>query len=217
MAKIDNSRKPVAASAALSSPSLSPIPSPAPTPADPPAAEVPESLDKVRDILFGGQMRAVEGRLHALQERLLNEQAQMRADLGRQLAAIEAEARRERQVLAEQLAAERSKRGEELKALGAELGDALRGLERRHVKLEEMSGEADAELRDSVLEQGRAVSAQIERLSQRITAELHREVAGLRHDKADVSALADVFSGMAGRLNSLIGNGSAPAGDGFRS
>jgi protein phosphatase len=33
----------------------------APTPADLPLAEPPESLDKVRDILFGGQMRAVDG------------------------------------------------------------------------------------------------------------------------------------------------------------
>ena len=30
-----------------------------PMPADLPPAEPPESLDKVRDILFGGQMRAV--------------------------------------------------------------------------------------------------------------------------------------------------------------
>ena len=54
----------------------------APTPADLPLAEPPESLDKVRDILFGGQMRAVDGRLQALEEHLLHEQTQLRADLG---------------------------------------------------------------------------------------------------------------------------------------
>ena len=88
--------------------------SPASIPADLRSAEPPESLDKVRDILFGGQMRAVDGRLQALEERLLHEQAQMRADLGKQIAGIEAEARRELQALAEQLGAERAKRGEEL-------------------------------------------------------------------------------------------------------
>jgi DNA anti-recombination protein RmuC len=198
----------------------------APTPADLPAApmsadlhlaEPPESLDKVRDILFGGQMRAVEGRLQALEERLLQEQAQLRADLGKQLAGVEAEARRELQSLAEQLAADRVKRGEELKVLGAELRDALRNLEKRHVKLEEMGGAADAELRDSILEQSRAVSAQIERLSQRVAADLSREVAGLRHDKADVSALVGIFSDMAGRLGSAIGNGPAATRDSARS
>jgi hypothetical protein len=191
--------------------------SPASAPADLRSPEPPESLDKVRDILFGGQMRAVDGRLQALEERLLHEQAQMRADLGKQIAGIEAEARRELQALAEQLGTERAKRGEELKALGADLREGLRSLEKRHVKLEELGGAADAELRDSVLEQSRAVNAQIDRLSQRITADLSREVAGLRHDKTDVSALVDVFSDMSRRLNGLLGNGPAPSGDGARS
>ena len=181
-------------------------------PADLPPVEPPESLDKVRDILFGGQMRAVEGRLQALEERLMHEQAQLRGDLDRQLAALEEETRRELQALGEQLAADRAKRAEELKALGGELREALRGLEKRHVRLEEMGGAADAELRDSILEQSRAVSAQIERLSQRVTADLGREVAGLRHDKADVAALAGLFSDMSNRLGSSLGNGAASAG-----
>ena len=189
----------------------------APTPADLPPAEPPESLDKVRDILFGGQMRAVEGRLQALEERLLQEQAQMRADLGKQIAGVEAESRRELKALAELLAADRAKRSEELKALGADLRDGLRNLEKRHVKLEEMGGAADAELRDSILEQSRAVSAQIERLSQRVAADLNREVAGLRHDKADVSALVGIFSDMAGRLGNSIGSAPAAARDSARS
>jgi hypothetical protein len=189
-------------------------------PADliPPApAEPPESLDKVRDILFGGQMRAVEGRLQALEERLLHEQAQLRADLGKQIAGVEAEARRELQMLGEQLASDRVKRAEELKALGAELRDALRGLEKRHVKLEELTGAADAELRDSILEQSRAVSAQIERLSQRVSADLSREVTGLRHDKADLATLSGLFSDMAGRLGSALGNGPVAPRDAPRS
>jgi hypothetical protein len=189
----------------------------APTPSDLPVYEPPpESLDKVRDILFGGQMRAVEGRLQALEERLLYEQTQLRTDLGKQIAAVEADARRELQVLAEQMAADRAKRAEELRVLGTELRDGLRGLEKRHVKLEELGGAADAELRDSILEQSRVVSAQIERLSQRLSSDLNREVAGLRHDKTDVSALVGIFSDMAGRLSSVIGNGATSA-DGARS
>jgi hypothetical protein len=80
-----------------------------------------------------------------------------------------------------------------------------------------MGGAADAELRDSILEQSRAVSAQIERLSQRVAADLGREVAGLRHDKADLAALSTLFSDMAGRLHNSLGNGAAAARDGARS
>ena len=183
-------------------PKLAP-PTAAARPADlPPAPNdaAPESLDKVRDILFGGQMRAVESRLQGLEERIMREQAAMRTDFNKQLADLDANAKRDAQTLNDRLGAERTKRTEELKALSAEIKEVLRSLEKRHVKLEELSGLADAEIRDQILQQSRAISAEIERLSQRVTADLNREVASLRNDKTDVFALVSVFSDMATRI-----------------
>jgi hypothetical protein len=176
---------------------------PAPTarPADlPPNDAAPESLDKVRDILFGGQMRAVESRLQGLEERIMREQSAMRTDFAKQLADLDASAKRDSQTLGERLAAERTKRTEELKTLSAEIKEILRSLEKRHVKLEELTGLADAEIRDQILQQSRAITAEIERLSQRVTTDLNREVASLRNDKTDVSAIVSVFNDMATRL-----------------
>ena len=176
-------------------------PPPPARPADlPPNDSAPESLDKVRDILFGGQMRAVEARLQGLEERIMREQGAIRSDFSKQLADVDASAKRDAQTLTERLAAERTKRTEELKALSSELKEILRSLEKRHVKLEELTGIADAEIRDHILQQSRATSVEIERLSQRITADLNREVTSLRTDKADVSALVGVFADMATRL-----------------
>ena len=163
-------------------------------------AAAPESLDKVRDILFGGQMRAVESRLQGLEERLMREQSSMRTDFNKQLADIDASAKRDAQTLNERLVAERTKRTEELKTLSSELREILKSLEKRHVKLEELSGMADAEIRDTMLQQSRAITAEIERLSQRVSADLNREVTALRTDKTDVSAIVSVFSEMATRL-----------------
>ena len=160
----------------------------------------PESLDKVRDILFGGQMRAVESRLQGLEERIMREQSSMRSDFNKQLADLDASAKRDAQTLNERLVAERTKRTEELKTLSSELREILKSLEKRHVKLEELSGMADAEIRDTMLQQSRAITAEIERLSQRVTADLNREVTALRTDKTDVSAIVSVFSDMATRL-----------------
>jgi hypothetical protein len=186
-----------------------PPPPAAPTPAHvqasrpadlPPNDSAPESLDKVRDILFGGQMRAVESRLQGLEERLMREQASMRADFANQLAELDASAKHEAEVLGERIVAERTKRTDELKALSAELKETLRALEKRHVKLEELSGMADAEIRDQIMQQSRAITAEIERLSQRVSSDLNREVTALRTDKTDVSAIVSVFSEMATRL-----------------
>ena len=187
----DNGRK-------LSPPA--PASRPADLPAAPPNEAAPESLDKVRDILFGGQMRAVESRLQGLEERIMREQAAMRSDFNKRLADVDTTAKRDIQTLNDRLTAERTKRAEDLKTVSAELKEVLRSLEKRHVKLEELSGLADAEIRDHILQQSRAISAEIERLSQRVSADLAREVASLRNDKTDVSALVGVFSDMATRL-----------------
>jgi len=154
----------------------------------------------VRDILFGGQMRAVESRLQGLEERIMREQDAMRSDFNKRLADVDTTAKRDIQTLNDRLTTERTKRAEDLKTLSAELKEVLRSLEKRHVKLEELSGLADAEIRDHILQQSRAISAEIERLSQRVSADLAREVASLRNDKTDVSALVGVFSDMATRL-----------------
>jgi hypothetical protein len=146
-------------------------------------------------------MRAVESRLQGLEERIMREQTTMRTDFAKQLADLDASAKRDAQTLGERLVAERTKRGEELKALSAEIKEILRSLEKRHVKLEELTGLADAEIRDQILQQSRAITAEIERLSQRVTSDLNREVSSLRNDKADVSAIVSVFSDMATRLS----------------
>ena len=59
--------------------------------------------------------------------------------------------RSEVQGLTERLSAERAKRTEELKSLAAEIKEAIRALEKRHVKLEEAANMADAALRDQLL------------------------------------------------------------------
>ena len=182
--------------------------------AEPPASasgETPESLDKVRDILFGGQMRAVETRIQGLEERLLRDQQALRADLDRQLGELETFARKEIQDLIDRLGAERQKRVEELKGLAGELREAIRAIEKRHVKLEEATNLADAGLRDQLLLQAKATSADLNKLSDRLTAEIHRAYQELRSTKTDSTALAGLFTDLATRL------GGAPEKNGRRS
>jgi hypothetical protein len=171
--------------------------------AEPPAGvpgETPENLDKVRDILFGGQMRAVETRIQGLEERLLRDQQALRADFLRQVGELEAFARKEVQELADRIAGERQKRVEELKGLSAELREAVRAIEKRHVKLEEATNLADAGLRDQLLLQAKATSADLNKLSDRLTAELTRSHQELKSTKTDSAALAGLFTELASRL-----------------
>lgn len=160
----------------------------------------PESLDKVRDILFGGQMRAVETRLQGLENRLLRGQESLRTDFTKRADALEAALQKEVQGLVERLGGERAKRTEELRALQAELKEALRALEKRHQKLEETSGMADADLREGILQQSKVLTAEIGRLSERISAELARSVDELKAEKLSITSLAGAFGEMASWL-----------------
>ena len=160
----------------------------------------PESLDKVRDILFGSQMRMVESRFHNLEERLLQEQRSLRADFGRQLGELTTALRHELEQAEQRLAAERAKRQEELQAINAELRDALGSLERRHMNLEQAAGMADADLRDQLLQHSSAITSEIARLSERVSTELDRSVKHLDGVKLDTSLLASLLGEVATRL-----------------
>ena len=164
------------------------------------ADATPESLDKVRDILFGGQMRAVETRLQGLEARLLRGQESLRTDFTKQVSALDAMLQKEAQSLGERLTAERLRRTEELKGLSAEIKEALRGLEKRHVKLEESSGMADAEIREGIMQHSKAVAAELARVSDRLSGELTRSAQELRSEKLAITSLAGMFGEMASRL-----------------
>jgi hypothetical protein len=168
--------------------------------------ETPESLDQVRNILFGGQMRMVDSRLRDLEERFFQEQAALRNELARQLADLGESTKSEFTAHADRLTAEKAKRGEELKALGNELKDALKSLERRHQKLEETASLADAELRDQLLQQSAALLAEVTRTAERISTELDRSTSTLRAEKVDKSVLATALTEVATKLT---GNGHA--------
>jgi hypothetical protein len=178
--------------------------------AEPPAATAadpqPESLDKVRDILFGGQMRAVETRLQGLEERLRREHETLRADFAKQVESLDAFIRSEVQILGERLAAERTKRGEELKSLAADIKEAIRALEKRHVKLEEAANLADAGLRDQLLLQSTKAATELAKMGERLGAELSRSHHALDTAKTDRAALAGLLTDMAARIT------GAPAG-----
>jgi hypothetical protein len=180
--------------------------------AEPPMAEAqPESLDKVRDILFGGQMRAVETRLQGLEERLRREHEAMKADFSKQVESLDAMIRSEAQILAERLGAERTKRTEELKSLAAEIKEAIRALEKRHVKLEEAANMADAGLRDQLLMQSKTAATELAKLGDRLAAELQRSHQELKSTKTDRAALSSLFSELAARVSGGPAPAAAPA------
>jgi hypothetical protein len=184
MTKADNKRKKAASSA----------------PEEPAMDETPENLDKVRDILFGGQMRAVDQRLASLEGRFQRDLKGLRTDTGKQLSDLEAFFKKELEALTEKLKAERGKRTDDLKALGTEVKDGFKNLEKRLGKLDDATSKADADLRTAILEHTKTVTAQLKKVSDDFSAELQEAVTELRGEKLDTATLIQLFSDMAVHL-----------------
>src|SRR5271166_1295950 len=69
-----------------------------------------ENLDKVRDILFGSQMRDNERRFARLEERVLKESTEVREEGRKRLESLEAFVRKEVQSLVERVKNEQTQR-----------------------------------------------------------------------------------------------------------
>jgi DNA repair exonuclease SbcCD ATPase subunit len=162
------------------------------------------SLDKVRDILFGGHVRDIDRRFGRIEERLTRETSDLKDDVRRRVEALELYARKETESLAGQIRSERDDRAEAADALSRELKESARALERRIAALDEQLAKSQREMRQLLLEQHQRLSDDIRQRVDDVLAALARETHALRTDKADRAAIATLLTEMAMRLTNEL-------------
>jgi hypothetical protein len=166
------------------------------------AADAPGTgnLEKVRDILFGNQMREVDRRFARLEERIIKDNRDLREDIKRRLDALEAHTTKETETLAGDIRQERGDRLDANARLARELADTAGALERRSASLEEQLAKGQREIRQHILEQQQRLSDDMRERIDEVLAALARETHELRNDKTDRMALASLLKEMAMRL-----------------
>ena len=169
------------------------------------------NLEKVRDILFGNQMREVDRRFARLEERIIKETRDLREDVKRRLDALEAHTNRETETLAGQIRQERTERLEGDVRFARELTDTVAAFERRSASIEEQQAKGQREIRQQMLEQQQRLSDELRDKMEEVLAVLARETHELRTDKTDRQALASLLKEMAMRLT---GEFTLPADEG---
>ena len=162
------------------------------------------NLDKVRDILFGSQLREVERRFSRLEERLVKETSDLKDDVRKRLDALELYIRNETESLASQIRAEHDQRVEANGSLSRELRETAGTIERRISSVDEQSSKAQRELRQQMLEQHQRLSDDIRQKIDEVFAAMARETGELRSDKADRAMLASLLTEMAMRLTNEL-------------
>ncbi|HEX8069956.1 MAG TPA: hypothetical protein VF546_08395 [Pyrinomonadaceae bacterium] len=173
-------------------------------PAAPPAAAAPSAeggnIDKIREILFGGQMQDYERRFGRLEERLAKEAAELRADTRRRFDALEAFIKQELEALGERLRGEQRGREANVQELRTALAESGQGFDRKLAQLDEQTERAQRDLRQQLLEQAKTLGDDLRQQRDDLVARIEREVAALGHDKTDRAALAALFGEVALRL-----------------
>jgi hypothetical protein len=175
------------------------------TPAGQPAAASASpaesgNIDKIREILFGGQMQDYERRFSRLEERLAKEAAELRADTRRRFDALETFVKQEFEALTERLRTEQRGREENVQELQHALRETGQNFDRRLAQFDEQTDRAQRELRQQILDQSKSLGDEIRQKRDELVALIEREVAALGHDKTDRTALAALFGEVALRL-----------------
>lgn len=161
----------------------------------------PGSMDKVRDILFGAQMREFEKRLLRMEEKLGQDQSDFREDARRRFEAIEQFLRSEVETLSARIKEERSERLESARGIEKSILDGLKAAERKLTQLDEQVGKLQRELRQQQHEQVNGLRDELRAVREQLSASLSRQVDDIRHDKLDRAALASLLSEVALRLS----------------
>jgi DNA repair exonuclease SbcCD ATPase subunit len=159
------------------------------------------NVDKIRDILFGTQMREYDRRFATVEDRLLREAAVLRDDISGRLTTSEQYLRAELDALGAKLGAEERARLQGAREAMDALSATNHELSERVAALAEQTAQQQRELRAQMQEQHRVLGEELQRRHQEVVEALRREAYELRDAKADRTALAAMFTELAQRLS----------------
>jgi hypothetical protein len=159
-----------------------------------------ENLDKVRDILFGAQLRQQDARSQELEHKLEKELAAFSDESRKRIDSLETFAKGEIGSVVELIKAESAARADAHNALSSQLKEIAAGIEKRIHSIDEQHTNAERTLRAELLEQTKVLRDEVAAMGRSLNELVEKTSADLRHGKTDRAALAGLFSEMAQRL-----------------
>lgn len=164
------------------------------------AGDVEGNVDKIRDILFGGQMRDYDQRFGELEKRLNKSIEQLTRDLDKRVERMDAFTRREIDKLSEQLKTEKKERVADAKGNAGELQEFADQVEAWFAEADEQLTNESKDLRNSIHDQNEALSALIRETRNELSDALSVESRTLADSKLAREDLAGLLTEVALRL-----------------
>ncbi len=168
------------------------------------------SVDKIRDILFGSQIKNYEARFARLEDTLARETTELKETMRRRFESVEGFFRKEAESLSARLKAEKEERNEALKSVARDLKTATDALSKKILELENKTAEEHSGLRQELMQDSRKLLEEIRLRSDGLTALLERRAGELREQKVDRAALAALLTEVALQLSEDGAMGGKP-------
>ncbi len=159
------------------------------------------NVDKIRDILFGTQMRDYESRFARLEETLIKETVEIRETSRRRFEQLESFIHKEFETVQAKFKSERDDRTDVASQQSRELKELADTLSRRIRDLDDRGTTVERDLRNGMLQQARDLTEEIRARHEELATLLERRVHELRDGKTDRATLASLFTEVALRLS----------------
>lgn len=160
-----------------------------------------ENVERIRDILFGAQLRDYERRIGELEQRLSADMQRTRQELDQRIDKIEAYVREELERLADRQQAERKERLQGLTEVQNGLAALDARLQQGLDELEARSGQERLALRSELLDQSKQLNELIHGRAEELRAAMDQETRRLQADKTGRDELSQLMSELALRLS----------------
>ena len=158
------------------------------------------SVDKIRDLLFGGQMRDYDKRFKRLEEHVAQESRNFRDDVFQRIKVLEERMDGEIDSLTEKAKLDRQERQSSMADLERDIKALKQELNARFTQLDEQISRDLRNLRQQTLNKFQELTMQLRQQSDSLTGLINQEVAFLQDEKVNRSDLAAFFNEMAVRL-----------------
>lgn len=162
--------------------------------------EIDGNVDKIREILFGGQMRDYEGRFADLEKRLTQRIDQLGGELDKRIERLNTYAKREVDKLSERLKSERKDRLADGKSGSRDLKDLSQQVESWLGEVEDRLDVESKDLRNAMHEQSEELAGLIAETRDQLNAAIGDEARELQDAKLAREDLAGLLSEVAMRL-----------------
>jgi uncharacterized protein YPO0396 len=160
-----------------------------------------KNLDKIRDILFGAQIRDHERRFTKLETQLLAEAAQLRNDLKQRFDQLEQHIRKEVDTLTANLTNEQHTRIASVDQVTKELESLAEVLRSSTAQLHDQSEQAHRILRTDLQSEATALREDFGHKHAELSAAVETAVLRLSAQKTDRASLAALFQELSQRLS----------------